>query len=136
MRQFPQSQLLAELQSRGELRSEHIDALAELIAHFHLQAPRVPVEHALGSPEAVMAPVQQNFDQIRPLLSDAADLAQLDTLEHWAQSTYQRLYPLLATRKADGFIRECHGDIHLGNAPCWTVRSCSSTASSSMNRSA
>lgn len=116
MRQFPQSQLLAELQSRGELRSEHIDALAELIAHFHLQAPRVPVEHSLGTPEAVMAPVQQNFDQIRPLLTDAADLAQLDTLEHWAQSTYQRLYPLLATRKADGFIRECHGDIHLGNA--------------------
>ena len=115
MRQFPQSQLLAELQARGELRSEHIDALADLIARFHLQAPRVPVEHALGTPEAVMAPVQQNFDQIRPLLTEAADLAQLDTLEHWAQSTYQRLHPLLAARKTDGFIRECHGDIHLGN---------------------
>jgi aminoglycoside phosphotransferase family enzyme/predicted kinase len=115
MRQFPQSQLLAELQSRGELRDEHIDALADLIARFHLQAPRVPVEHALGTPEAVMAPVQQNFDQIRPLLTEAADLAQLDTLEHWAQSTYQRLHPLLVARKTDGFIRECHGDIHLGN---------------------
>lgn len=115
MRQFPQSQLLAELQARGELRSAHIDALAELIARFHLDAPRVPVEHALGTPEAVMAPVQQNFDQIRPLLSDAADLEQLDTLEHWAQCTYERLHPLLATRKRDGFIRECHGDIHLGN---------------------
>lgn len=115
MRQFPQSQLLAELQARGELHSEHIDALAELIANFHLQAPRVPMEHPLGTPEAVMGPVQQNFDQIRPLLTDAADLAQLDTLEHWAQSTYQRLYPLLSERKADGHIRECHGDIHLGN---------------------
>lgn len=116
MRQFPQSQLLAELQARGDLQSEHIDALAELISRFHLQAPRVPVEHSLGTPEAVMAPVQQNFDQIRPLLSEPADLAQLDTLEHWAQCTYQRLYPLLTKRKADGFIRECHGDIHLGNA--------------------
>lgn len=115
MRQFPQSQLLAEVQARGELHSGHIDALADLIARFHLQAPRVPVEHALGTPEAVMAPVQQNFDQIRPLLTDAADLAQLETLEHWARCTYERLLPLLAARKANGFIRECHGDIHLGN---------------------
>jgi hypothetical protein len=63
-----------------------------------------------------MVPVQQNFDQIRPMLSEQADLQQLDALEAWAQSSYERLQPLLSERKAQGFIRECHGDIHLGNA--------------------
>jgi hypothetical protein len=116
MRQFPQDQLLGEIQSRGELDVEHIDALAELIARFHLAAPRVPAENPLGSPETVMAPVRQNFEQIRPLLSEKADLLQLDALEAWAESSYERLMPLLAERKAEGFIRECHGDIHLGNA--------------------
>ncbi len=116
MRQFPQSQLLGEVQARGELGDAHIDALAELIARFHLAAPRVPQEHPLGSPEAVMSPVRQNFEQIRPLLGDKADLQQLDALEAWAESSFERLRPLLAQRKAEGFIRECHGDIHLGNA--------------------
>jgi aminoglycoside phosphotransferase family enzyme len=40
----------------------------------------------------------------------------LEALQAWAESSFERLKPLLAQRKAEGFIRECHGDIHLGNA--------------------
>ncbi len=116
MRQFPQSQLLSTLQANGELTAEHIDAMAEQIARFHLNAPKVAQEHHQGTPQAVMEPVLQNFEQIRPFLSDKADLLQLDALQAWAQSSFDRLEPLFARRKAEGFIRECHGDIHLGNA--------------------
>ena len=116
MRQFPQSQLLSTLQANGELTTAHIDAMAEQIARFHLEAPRVPAEHEAGTPDSVMAPVRQNFEQIRPFLNDKTDLLQLDALQAWAESSFERLKPLLAQRKAEGFIRECHGDIHLGNA--------------------
>ncbi|WP_040259381.1 bifunctional aminoglycoside phosphotransferase/ATP-binding protein [Pseudomonas massiliensis] len=116
MRQFPQSQLLSTLQANGELGSGHIDALARQIAEFHLSAPKVPLERAEGTPESVMAPVTQNFEQIRPFLSERGDLVQLEALEAWARAEYDRLLPLLRARKADGYIRECHGDIHLGNA--------------------
>ncbi|MDG9884027.1 AAA family ATPase [Pseudomonas sp. GD04058] len=116
MRQFPQEQMLSTLQANGELTAAHIDQMARQIAEFHLQAPRVAVEHPLGTPESVMAPVEQNFEQIRPFLSDKADLQQLDALQAWARSNFDRLHPLLEARKAQGFIRECHGDIHLGNA--------------------
>jgi hypothetical protein len=116
MRQFPQSQLLSTLQANGELTTAHIDEMASQIARFHLSAPVVPATHEAGTPESVMAPVRQNFEQIRPFLSDKADLLQLDALQAWAESSFERLKPLLAQRKAEGFIRECHGDIHLGNA--------------------
>ncbi|MFS0825906.1 bifunctional aminoglycoside phosphotransferase/ATP-binding protein [Pseudomonas phoenicis] len=116
MRQFPQANMLSALQANGELTAEHIDQLARQIAAFHLDAPRVPDTNPLGSPHHVMEPVEQNFEQIRPFLKDSADLQQLDNLQAWAQSTYQRLESLMLTRKADGFVRECHGDIHLGNA--------------------
>ncbi|MDR0277416.1 MAG: AAA family ATPase [Paucimonas sp.] len=116
MRQFPQEQMLSTLQANGELTAAHIDQMAQQIAEFHLQAPKVAVEHPLGTPESVMAPVEQNFEQIRPFLSDKADLQQLEALQAWARSSFDRLHSLLAARKAQGFIRECHGDIHLGNA--------------------
>lgn len=116
MRQFPQSQLLNNLQANGELSARHIDAMAEQIARFHEATPRVPAERAEGSPEFAMAPVLQNFEQILPFLSEKADLDQLAALEAWARAEYDRLLPLLEQRKAGGFIRECHGDIHLGNA--------------------
>ncbi len=116
MRQFPQSGLLSTLQANGELTTGHIDELAAQIAGFHLKAPHVTFESELGSPESAMAPVVQNFEQIRPLISEKSDLTQLDALQAWAESSFERLKPLLAQRKTDGFIRECHGDIHLGNA--------------------
>ncbi|MND96550.1 hypothetical protein D3C80_888470 [compost metagenome] len=116
MRQFPQSQLLSTLQANGELNNQHIDEMAQQIAQFHLNAPKVPAEHAQGTPQSVMAPVLQNFEQIRPFLSDKADITQLEALQAWAQASFERLKPLLGERKTNGFIRECHGDIHLGNA--------------------
>ncbi|TRX72944.1 bifunctional aminoglycoside phosphotransferase/ATP-binding protein [Pseudomonas mangiferae] len=116
MRQFSQSQLLAEVQARGELTPAHIDALARRIAEFHRETPQVAEDHPLCTPEAIIAPLRQNFEQIRPLLSEKADLLQLDALEAWAESSFLRLRPLLARRAQEGRIRECHGDIHLGNA--------------------
>ncbi|WGO92600.1 AAA family ATPase [Pseudomonas viciae] len=115
MRQFPQSQLLSTLQANGELTTAHIDEMATQIAQFHLSTPKVPADNAAGTPDSVMAPVRQNFEQIRPFLSDKADLLQLEALQAWAESSFDRLKSLFIQRKAEGFIRECHGDIHLGN---------------------
>ncbi|WP_437883723.1 AAA family ATPase [Pseudomonas sp. LRF_L74] len=116
MRQFPQSQLLNEVQARGELTPAHIDALATQIASFHQRTPAVAIEHPLCSPAAIRTPMRQNFEQIRPFLSETADLQQLDALEAWTEASFTRLEPLLSRRATDGLIKECHGDIHLGNA--------------------
>ncbi|SER97823.1 MULTISPECIES: bifunctional aminoglycoside phosphotransferase/ATP-binding protein [Halopseudomonas] len=114
-RQFRQQDLLGNMQRAGELAPSHIDSLATTLATFHGQIEHAPLESAWGQPDQVHAPVAQNFEQIRPLLSEPADLAQLEQLEQWAHTTFQRLIPQLAQRKADGMIRECHGDIYLDN---------------------
>jgi len=116
MREFPQTQLMAEVQARGELTDNHIDALAKQIAEFHLSIPQVAADHALNSAEGIVAPMRQNFEQIRPLLTEQADLQQLDALLDWTETSIARLQPLLEQRSQQGFIRECHGDLHLGNA--------------------
>jgi len=116
MREFPQTQLMAEVQARGELTDAHIDALAEQIAQFHLNVAQVPSGHPLNSAEAIVAPMRQNFEQIRPLLAEQSDLQQLDALNDWTETSIARLQPLLKQRAEQGFIRECHGDLHLGNA--------------------
>ncbi|MFA5678750.1 MAG: AAA family ATPase [Pseudomonas sp.] len=114
-RQFRQQDLLGNLQRAGGLTTAHIDALAETLAGFHQRIAQAPQNAPWGEPEQVHAPVAQNFEQIRPLLTDPRDLAQLERLEHWAHTTFQRLIPQLTQRKADGLIRECHGDIYLDN---------------------
>ncbi len=115
MRQFPQEELLSRSETEGRLQAADIDQLATIIADFHAGIPVAGGDTPWGEPEQVHAPVRQNFEQIRPLLSDPADLGQLDLLEGWAEATFQRLQGTFSLRREQGHIRECHGDIHLGN---------------------
>ena len=116
MRQFPPDSTLDRLDAAGGMTARQIEAIAETVARFHLQdCARAGADSAWGSPEAVWQPVAQNFLQIVPRLEDPADCQQLDTLQRWSEAEHGRLAPLMAARKRDGFIRECHGDLHLGN---------------------
>jgi len=115
MRQFDQDQLFDRLQEQGELAPELLTSLARQVAAFHERLPPVPDEKPLGTPEAVFAAMQENFDQIRPLIDDADLLLQLDNLQAWTESTYERHRELIASRRANGMVRECHGDLHLAN---------------------
>lgn len=115
MRQFDQSQLLDSRQQAGTLSPELLAELARDVAGFHASLPRAPADKPLGTPEAVTAAMQENFDQCREILNDPQLLAQLDLLEAWAQSTAERLTPKIAERHSEGHVRECHGDLHLAN---------------------
>jgi hypothetical protein len=123
MRRFADGARLDETLAREGLPLERMDELATLIANFHAHAPHVEQASTLGSASTVYAPMQQNFEQIQPMLelvsenaAHTAELsAQLERLRLWTESNYQRLHTLLTKRKGDGFVRELHGDMHLGN---------------------
>ncbi len=116
MRQFPADATLDRLDAQGGMTAQHVDTIAATVARFHLDAcARADADSPWGSADAVWRPVAQNFAQIAPRLDDAGDRAQLDALQRWSEREHARLAPLMAARKRDGFVRECHGDLHLGN---------------------
>ena len=115
MREFPQEALATHALDRGELTTRHIDALAAQIAAFHLGADAAPANGTLGASATVLRLALENFAQLRPLLRTAADLRDLDLLETWTQQHHAACAEAFARRHRQGFIRECHGDLHLGN---------------------
>jgi aminoglycoside phosphotransferase family enzyme len=115
MRRFSQQALLDQCLQAGILETRHIDALARQLAEFHGSVVCADLDTSFGTPEQVHQPVLENFTQTRALLKDPEALTKLTALERWSVATYERLKPTLAARKAEGFIRECHGDLHLGN---------------------
>ena len=116
MRQFPPDATLDRLDAQGGMTAQHVEAIATTLARFHLEdCARATPDSPWGSPDAIWRPVAQNFAQIAPHLDDPADREQLETLQHWSTAEHTRLAPLMAARKRDGFVRECHGDLHLGN---------------------
>ena len=115
MRRFPQACLLDQVLLRGELTPETIDAIARRIADFHGRTAIADNESPFGAPERTHLPVAENFAQIRQRLREKEDLTRLSELERWSEREYQARFDALAARKARGFVRECHGDLHLGN---------------------
>ncbi|MBS4098462.1 MAG: AAA family ATPase [Sulfuricella sp.] len=115
MRRFAGGQQLDAMLAEGRLETRHIDAVAQRIAAFHAALPAAPVDSSWGSAEAVHQPAAQNFTQIRARLCEAADLDRLQILETWSESEFRQLGETFEQRHRDGFIRECHGDLHLAN---------------------
>ncbi len=115
MRRFDQDDLLDRMARRGALAPAHIDALARGLAAFHGQIARAGADDAFGSPQRIIAPALQNFEQMLPLAGAKAEIALLARLRDWTGREHAALAPVFAARKRDGWVRECHGDLHLGN---------------------
>ncbi len=115
MRQFPQTAQLDRLLQQGAMRAEYLDAIASVVAQFHLTIEQAGVTSPFGEPDQIWQPVAENFAQIRERETDASTLQQLDELYAWSLSRFEQLKPVITQRKRDGFVRECHGDLHLRN---------------------
>jgi aminoglycoside phosphotransferase family enzyme/predicted kinase len=115
MKRFPQEALLASVLDRGELGPRHIDQLARAVADFHGSVERAPPGSHFGEPARVLVPPQDNLAYLRRLVSEPPRKAQLERLQRWTEDEFARRRPDLAARRRDGFVRECHGDLHLGN---------------------
>jgi len=114
MRRFAQSFLLDRRLANGEVAAETIDALADRIAAFHDAAARCPAGAPFGSPAVVWGAMAENFRQLTQYLPEA-DAGALPGVETWSRAGADRLNALVAARKDDGMVRECHGDLHVGN---------------------
>jgi aminoglycoside phosphotransferase family enzyme/predicted kinase len=115
MHEFPQGALLDRIAARGELSLAQMDELATTIAEFHARVDRAGPQSEFGTEYAVIDPARQNFAQMLPLVTDPESEAALRRLASWTESEFARCRDAFAARRRDGFVRECHGDLHLRN---------------------
>jgi len=116
MHQFPFGATLDSIDERGKLATEQIDQLAARLAHFHLaECTRASKDSLWGEPDTIAQSVAENFQLLTGLLEGTAKKKRLAELQCWSVAEHGRLTPFMFERKRDGWIRECHGDLHLGN---------------------
>jgi uncharacterized protein len=115
MRRFPADALADTLARRGALGPAQADSLAQAVAGFHASLPATVPAEGFGTAAQVIAPALANFDQVAALPAAAGSLAELARLRAWTAQECERLAAVFDARRAAGFVRECHGDLHLGN---------------------
>ncbi|WP_454916510.1 bifunctional aminoglycoside phosphotransferase/ATP-binding protein [Xanthobacter sediminis] len=111
MRRFDPADTLDQVAAREPLQRPLVTALAQAVARAHERAE-----------------VQRDRDVVTPLAGYLADNRaafarhfelfppqEAETLAARAEGELERLGPLLRARAGAGFVRRCHGDLHLAN---------------------
>ncbi|WP_372524386.1 AAA family ATPase [Piscinibacter sp.] len=106
MRRFAPDALFSERLARGTLTPQHLDRLAQRVAAFHRAAPRAEADMPYGSAAAIERATGRAYEAVE---------AAAPQLRAWLQAQSRTLRPLWAARRDAGWVRECHGDLHLAN---------------------
>lgn len=114
MIEFPQQCLLSHYAANGTLDSAIIDALAKRIRDLHAEAPAAAPDSIYGSAGSVQHWSAENLAQLQERVPADLMPASFAHLRQWYREQ-QELPVLLERRRRDGRVRECHGDLHLGN---------------------
>ena len=112
MRRFAQQDVLSTLAHDSQVRPEEIDALADLIADFHATAPVARAGSDAGTPASIRRTLEDCAAGVVALSTDPPIAAATISLLRQHAS---RLEETFASRLRCQHIRECHGDLHLGN---------------------
>ena len=115
MRRFAQSSLMDRMLAHGGVTHAHIDKLAAVIANFHTALPPAAADSPFCSTAAIQTAALQNFERLPQLFGAPGDLTMLEAVREASEREFAACEPLFRQRAAAGCVRECHGDLHLGN---------------------
>ena len=109
MRRFSEDALLSNRIATGTLDARTVDRLARRIARFHEAAE--PAPDVLDAVDEAVAPLARVLDQLRAFEAPEWN----ERAARWLQGSRRRLAPAFRARRAQGAVREGHGDLHLAN---------------------
>jgi uncharacterized protein len=117
MHRFGSQDLLSDRLWAGQVKLSEIERLAERIARFHAAARVVaPSDHRVQS--TILGNAIENLTDLQPVITGEA-AAMLRSLQIWTRDLFEELEPIQQQRFKNGFVRECHGDMHAGNIVHW-----------------
>ncbi len=115
MKQFSSEQKVHDLLASEEKAESLIFPLAERLAIFHANSEKADEDSLHGTPVTVWQPMKECLPEIPLSLLTQTNQEYLAIIDRWAQKEWRNLSDVFLRRKQAGFVRECHGDLHLGN---------------------
>lgn len=110
LRRFDQSALLLERARSGSLDALLAPRLAAAVCATHAGAGAGPTTGGAARTQATITRLCANLDRLRATFGP-----EVDTVRPRALAEFERVRAVLDARAAQGHVRRCHGDLHLGN---------------------
>jgi hypothetical protein len=119
MRQFDENGLFDRLVDSGRITDELIDRLARRVAEYHSGAATSAAIAEFGRPERIQEVINGNYRHTQRFVGSLQTPEQYQLTRTFTDRFFMDQRKVLEGRVAAGKIRECHGDLHLGNICFW-----------------
>ena len=119
MHQFPQEALFSNLYKQGKLTEAHMEDLGRVVAQFHTQAPTNDYIRSFGEIAKIREAFDENYQQSENYIGGPQTRQQFAETQQFTDNFFTQRQELFASRRDNGWIRECHGDLHLRNICLW-----------------
>lgn len=119
MRQFPESCLFSDLLAQGDLTEDLLIQLAGVLVAYHQQGAIDDHIRSYGEATQIRQAFDENYEQSQRYVGVAQTQTQLDETKAYTDRFFADHADWFADRVAHNWVRECHGDSHLGNVALW-----------------
>ncbi len=113
MRRFREEAILENMLIKGLATEDVVKKVAFTIASFHARAGRGPRISRFGTPERIRENTDENFSQTRAFISKTISRRAFNAIKGYTEGFLRDNEGLFLERVERGFIRDCHGDLHL-----------------------
>lgn len=115
MQQFDQENLFSRLFTQNQLTLTQMQTLGQEVAAFHAIAHTDAEVQAYGSLAATQQVDENNYGLSEQFIGRSQTQTQFEQTRNFTRNFFSQHADWFAQRQAEGKIRECHGDLHLGN---------------------
>jgi len=119
MHQFDQDDCLLKHAEKGTIPKDWIDDLAQYLLQAHASARRAGGDSPWGTALSLRKQIDQCFWDIHIANQKMGLSVDVPSLDGKLPARLSQLESMLEQRKREGYVRECHGDLHLGNLIRW-----------------
>lgn len=119
MCQFPQEALLVTMFEQGKLTETHMEELGRIVAQFHALSKTNDYIRSFGEVAKIREAFDENYQQAEKYIGGPQTQQQQEATKNFSDTFFEQQQTLLATRRENNRIRECHGDLHLRNICFW-----------------
>jgi uncharacterized protein len=113
MRKLPDRYFMLRLLDRNQVTTEDLDRIVSRLRDFYqAQAPTQKITR-WGRIEKLKISTDENFAQTRSFIGLTITKPAFETIVWYTSSFYTRNSGLFRSRVRGGWIRDCHGDLHL-----------------------
>ncbi len=113
MYRLEDSFFLSNLLAEGEAGENDIGLIISTLVSFYNKSAKNAKINKYATPESIQVNTEENFSQLKSFSENLVDPVQLEVIEYFTQEFFKTESDLLYKRIDEGWIRDCHGDLHM-----------------------